>query len=90
MVLWEDIAPYLGLDEAEIVEIQKDNNGFKGFYRQQKVCCLQRWKLAYGDKASYQFLKKAAEASEQIRVCSYIDGLFNESKYVYTVTGASL
>ncbi len=71
VVEWEDLAPYLHLTEAEVVEIRKDNNG----YRQQKVCCLRRWKESYGDRATYQCLMKAAQDSGQGLAGSFIRGL---------------
>ena len=61
---WENLAPYLDIDEADIVVIKKD---YKDFYEQQKTSFLRKWKQRYGDRATYDCLMEAAKkvTSEQ-------------------------
>ena len=66
---WEILAPYLHLKEPEMVAIKKDENGF---YDQQKVDCLRKWRKIYGDGASYQCLMQAALRCGQELLVSYL------------------
>ena len=73
---WEKLAPCLSVDEAEMIEIKKDN---QGFYGQQKISFLRKWKQKYGDKASYLCLHEAVKKANEQQLASYIAGLIGKS-----------
>ena len=64
----EDLAPYLGLSDAEIVEVKRDNSS----YRKQKTGLLKLWRERYGDRATYQCLIDAAMDSRNAKLASHI------------------
>ena len=52
---WEQLARYLQLSDATIIEIQHD---YKGSYREQKFQCLKHWVMQSGMKATLFSLLK--------------------------------
>ena len=59
VVRWEGVALPLGLTEADVVVIQKNDCGD---YALQKIQCLLKWKKLNGDKATYENLLKAVKS----------------------------
>ena len=50
---WEDIAPFLGLTDAEVMEIKEDHPD-KPRYQRHKALCIWQWKN--GDSCTYEAL----------------------------------
>ena len=66
---WQSIAPFLGLTEAEIEEIEGD----RAKTRPQKIAMLWKWRKRFGRKATYRKLVKVfwklkrADLVEEVR-----------------------
>ena len=58
---WEEVAPFLGLTDAEEEEIRQDNKE----YGVQKRKALQRWREKKGSNATYQELRDALKRAEE-------------------------
>ena len=69
---WEDLAPYLKIEEQEIYAIQQDN---KNNYNQQKTDFLRRWRAIYGDSATYYCLIQTAKSCGMDKLAFYINSL---------------
>ena len=69
IMVWEYLAPHLCISDPEIVEIKKDDNGF---YAQQKISCLRKWKEIAGDRATYLSLMRAALKCGQEDLVQYM------------------
>ena len=82
IIRWENLAPHLGIDEPEEVEIKIDN---RDSYGQQKKSCLRKWRQKYGDRATYHSLIEAAKkVSGESHLASHIAGLLG--KYIYVAS----
>ena len=82
---WEELAPYLDVDEAAVVEIRKDNTGA---YRQQKIAFLRRWKEICGDRATYHALKKAAETIGMKNLATFVADIQGAFPLHHTLFGS--
>ena len=61
---WEPLRPFLGLSRQQQVEIRKS---YPVDYAQQKVECLELWKEAKGNGATYgAFISAAEKANNQL------------------------
>lgn len=60
MVKWEPVAPFIGLDESDIVAIQRDNKD----YDSQRSSALNTWREKYGSRATFLKLARAFEKKE--------------------------
>ena len=60
---WQTLVDYLGITEAEVIEIKSDNAS----YLLEKIGFLKKWKTKNGDRATYHCLIEAAKkvSSEQ-------------------------
>ncbi len=73
---WRDVAPYLGLDENDVEEVEDD--GRKGAERRLKA--LQKWKSKFRFKATYKWL---VEALIKVKVTDHAEKVFQLVKSQY-------
>ena len=66
MVKWEPVAPYIGLNEANIEAIKRDNTT----YEYQRSASLNKWKDKYGSKATFF---KLAQGFEKIKSFDHVE-----------------
>ena len=70
--LWREIAPFLGLGEVDVHDIERDHSSEP----ERRVGALRRWKAGSGQRATYGELVKGLLAIGRVdyaeNVCSFL------------------
>ena len=74
LVEWQDVLPYLGLEDPVREEIEASNKRERG----RRLMMLQKWKQKYAFKATYkklvEVLLKIGRADDAEKVCDLLKG----------------